>query len=73
MTESRRQCDLQKALKEANELLAKNPRDFDGLYQKGEILLMLDDKDGARKSFQEAADIFPIYKYKSAVDALKGS
>lgn len=71
VTLSRRQGDLPKALKQANELLTKNPRDFDGLYQKGEILLMLDDKEGALQSFQAAADIFPIYKYKSAVDALK--
>lgn len=70
---SRSRGDLQKALKQANELLTKNPRDFDGLYQKGEILLMLNDREGALKSFQEASDIFPIYKYKSAVDALKKS
>lgn len=71
VTQSRRQGDLPKALKLANELLTKNPRDFDGLYQKGEILLILDDKEGALQSFQAAADIFPIFKYKSAVDALK--
>lgn len=67
---ARQEANPQKALKKANELLARNPLDAQGLYQRGEILLMLGDRDGARASFQQAYEIFPIDGYKRAVDAL---
>jgi tetratricopeptide (TPR) repeat protein len=68
---SRQQADLPKALRQADELLAKNPRDDDGLYRKGEILLMMGDRNGARVCFEQAYKIFPIDGYKRAVDAMK--
>jgi tetratricopeptide (TPR) repeat protein len=66
-----RKGDLKKALTIADELLLRNPQDFEGYYKKGEILLMLDDRAGALESFTRAEAIFPIPKYKLAVEALK--
>lgn len=68
---SRAKGDLTKALEMADQLLVKNPGDFDGHYKKGEILLMMGDKEAALKSFQTAQDLFPILKYRDAVSALK--
>lgn len=68
---SRQQADLPKALRQADELLAKNPLDDEGLYRKGEILLMIGDRNGARICFEQAYKIFPIDGYKRAVDALR--
>lgn len=68
---ARNQGDLSKALEITDQMLAKNPGDFDGHYKKGEILLMLGDKEASLKSFQTAYDIFPITKYRDAVNALK--
>lgn len=66
-----RKGELEKALTMSDELLAKNPQYFEGHYKKGEIQLMLGDKEGAKKSFQAAYDIFPILKYKQAVEAFQ--
>lgn len=68
---SARNGELARALELADTLLAKNPQYFEGHYKKGEILLMLGDKDGAKKSFQAAYDLFPIPKYKQAVEAFQ--
>lgn len=68
---ARQQANPQKALKQADELLARNPLDAQGLYQKGEILLMLGDRASARASFHQAYEIFPIDGYKRAVDAVR--
>ena len=65
-----RRGDLDKALKSANLLLQKVPRDFEGHYRKGEILLMLGENLESKKSFQAAYSIFPTSKYKNAVDTL---
>ncbi|HWL53011.1 MAG TPA: hypothetical protein VNQ90_11285 [Chthoniobacteraceae bacterium] len=66
-----RKGDLHKALSMADELLSRHPRDFNGHYQRGEILLMLDERPEALKSFRKAAEIFPLPKYQSAVKALE--
>lgn len=66
-----RRGDIDKALEHANKLLENTPRDFEGHYRKGEILLILGDKAGARESFQSAYDIFPVYKYRHAVEVLE--
>lgn len=68
---SRNQADLPKALRQADELLAENPGYALGYYRKGEILLMLRDKEGALQSFKRAYDILPIDGYKRAVEALR--
>ena len=73
VTTSRQQADLPKALRQADEVLAKNPRDDEGLYRKGEILVMLGDRAGARASFEQAYKIFPHDGYKKAFDALNVS
>jgi tetratricopeptide (TPR) repeat protein len=65
-----RKGDLKKALHIADELLLRTPLDFDGHYKKGEILLMMGSKEEAKKSFQTAARIFPMPKYKIAADAI---
>jgi len=64
-----RKGDLKNALRIADELLLRTPLDFDGHYKKGEILLMMGDKIQAKESFATAARIFPMAKYKAAVDA----
>lgn len=66
-----RKGDLEKALSIADELLLRNPRDFEGYYKKGELLLMLNDGAGALNSFKKAEEIFPLPKYQSAVEALE--
>jgi len=68
-----RKGDLKNALNIADELLRQTPLDFDGHYKKGEILLMMGDKGQAKESFQTAARIFPLPKYKAAVDAIATS
>jgi hypothetical protein len=68
-----RRGDLKNALHIADGLLLQTPFDFDGHYKKGEILLMMGDKGQAKKSFQTAARIFPLPKYKAAVDAISTS
>ena len=68
-----RKGDLKNALHIADGLLLRTPLDFDGHYKKGEILLMMGDKEQAKKSFQTAARIFPLPKYKAAVDAIPTS
>lgn len=62
--------DLQAALRLADELLQRIPLDFDGHYTKGEILLMLGERDAALASFKKAAEIFPIPRHTAAVEAL---
>ena len=62
--------NLKDALNIADELLNQTPLDFDGHYKKGEILLMMGDRELAKESFQTAARIFPLPKYKVAVDAI---
>lgn len=62
--------ELEKALRIADDLLIRTPRDFEGHYRKGEILLMMNEPEKAKASFEAAYVIFPIPKYKSAVDAL---
>lgn len=62
--------NLKDALNIADELLNQTPLDFDGHYKKGEILLMMGDRELAKESFQTAASIFPLPKYKEAVDAI---
>ena len=64
-----RKGDLKNALHIADELLLRTPLDFDGHYKKGEILLMIGDKEKAKESFLTAARIFPIPKYRIAVDS----
>lgn len=71
VSRSMHQGDFNKALEMADQWLSQNPRDFDALYTKGKIQLILGDRDGAFKSFQAAYDLFPIPKHKEAVDALK--
>ncbi len=68
-----RKGNLKNALNIADELLIKTPLDFDGHYKKGEILLMMGDNEKAKESFQTAARIFPLPKYKAAVDAISTS
>ena len=68
-----RKGDLKNALHIADELLLRTPLDFDGHYKKGEILLMMGDKDQATESFKTAARIFPMPKYKAAVDAVSST
>jgi tetratricopeptide (TPR) repeat protein len=68
-----RKGDLKKALHIADELLLRTPLDFDGHYKKGEILLMMGDKDQATESFKTAARIFPMPKFKAAVDAVSST
>ena len=68
-----RKGDLKKALHIADELLLRTPFDFDGHYKKGEILLMMGDKNQATESFKTAARIFPMPKYKAAVDAVSST
>ena len=63
--------DLPRALSIADKLLNVNPRDFEGHYRKGEILLMMNQPEAAAESFQKAAEIFPIPKYKEAANSLK--
>jgi tetratricopeptide (TPR) repeat protein len=65
-----RKGNLKNALNIADELLIQTPLDFDGHYKKGEILLMMGDRELAKESFQTAARIFPLPKYKVAVDAI---
>ncbi len=64
---------LKNALHIADGLLLQTPLDFDGHYKKGEILLMMGDKGQAKESFQTAARLFPLPKYKAAVDAISAS
>ena len=64
-----RKGDLKNALHIADELLLRTPLDYEGHYKKGEILLMMGNNEEAKKSFQNAARIFPIPKYKAAVEA----
>lgn len=65
-----RKGELERALQVADHLLNQTPRDFEGHYRKGEILLMMNEQEKAKESFETAYTIFPIPKYKSAVDAL---
>lgn len=71
VTSAVRKGELEKALSLADGLLQRNPRDFDGLYKRGEILLMVDKRPEALESFKRAAKIFPLPKYTEAVDALE--
>jgi len=73
VTSAVRKNELDKALALADELLERNPRDFDGYYRRGEILVMLDKQTEALESFRQAARIFPLPKYKAAVEALTKS
>ena len=66
-----RKGNLKEALSIADELLLRNPRDFEGHYRKGELLLMLDDRAAALQSFRKAAELFPLPKYENAVKALE--
>lgn len=66
----RREGELAKALAAADQLLIRSPRDFELLYKKGQIQLMLGDKQSARQSFQAAAEIFPVHPYKQAYEAM---
>ena len=68
-----RRGHLKDALHIADELLLQTPLDFEGHYKKGEILLMMGNKEKAKESFQAAARIYPISKYKTAVDSISGA
>ena len=68
-----RKGDLKNALQIADGLLLQTPLDFDGHYKKGEIYLMMGDKEKAKESFQTAARIFPLPRYKAAVDAISST
>ena len=68
-----RKGELEKALQTANELLTRTPLDFEGHYKKGEILLMMGNRKGAKESFQMAFNIFPMPKYETAIHALSRS
>lgn len=65
-----RKGELSKAIQIADELLILSPNDFEGHYKKGEILLMLGQRQEAKQCFQTAFEIFPIPKYRIAVEAL---
>lgn len=69
-TSAARSGNIKRAVEIADELLTANPRDFEGHYRKGEILLMAGERKKALSSFEAAANIFPIEKYTSAVDAV---
>jgi tetratricopeptide (TPR) repeat protein len=64
-----REGNLPKALQSTDEVLKRNPRDYDAHYYKGQILLMQGDIDGAVKSFFEAKNIFPLPRYEEAFQA----
>lgn len=67
-----RRGDLAKALQNVNEVLQRNPRDFEAHYRKGEILIMQGNIEEARESFRAARDIFPVPKYQEAFEAAGG-
>ena len=70
VTAANRDGDFERALKISNELLIARPLDPDLHYQRGKLLILMGNREDALKSFQKAAEIFPIPRHTDAVKAL---